>query len=75
MPDTSLSLERKADDWILAGPDAEPFELINEYLAYLADRNYSPQSVRAYGFALLAFCRWLFLSSTLLPGSGSRSYG
>ena len=34
-------------------------ELVNEYLSYLADRNYSPQTVRVYGFALLAFCRWL----------------
>ena len=35
------------------------FGLVNEYLAYLADRNYSPKTVRAYGFDLLAFCRWL----------------
>jgi len=33
--------------------------LVNEYLGYLADRNYSPRTVRAYGFDLLAFCRWL----------------
>lgn len=32
---------------------------MNDYLSYLADRNYSPRTVRAYGFDLLAFCRWL----------------
>ena len=26
---------------------------------YLADRNYSPRTVRACGFDLLALCRWL----------------
>lgn len=26
---------------------------------YLADRNHSPKTVRAYGYDLLAFCRWL----------------
>lgn len=44
---------------MLAGPEAAAFGVVNEYLGYLADRNYSPQTVRAYGFALLAFCRWL----------------
>ena len=33
--------------------------LVNEYLGYLADRNYSPRTLRAYGYDLLAFCRWL----------------
>jgi hypothetical protein len=33
--------------------------LVNEYLGYLADRNYSPRTGRAYGYDLLAFCRWL----------------
>ncbi len=41
------------------GLGAERFTLVNEYLSYLADRNYSPQTVRVYGFALLAFSRWL----------------
>lgn len=45
--------------WSLGGPDATDFELVNEFLSYLADRNYSPQTVRVYGYALLAFCRWL----------------
>lgn len=38
---------------------AARFALVNEYLGYLADRNYSPRTGRAYGFDLLAFCRWL----------------
>jgi hypothetical protein len=33
--------------------------LINDYLGYLADRGYSPQTVRAYAFDLLAVARWL----------------
>jgi Phage integrase, N-terminal SAM-like domain len=33
--------------------------LINDYLGYLADRGYSPQTVRAYAFDLQAFARWL----------------
>jgi len=44
---------------VLAGPASVRFELVDEYLAYLSDRNYSPKTVRAYGFDLLAFCRWL----------------
>ena len=43
----------------LAGVDVENFRLINEFLGYLADRAYSPQTVRAYAFDLLAIARWL----------------
>jgi len=57
--DAELRLERGADGWVLAGGDANRFALVNEYLSYLSDRNYSPQTVRVYGFSLLAFCRWL----------------
>jgi integrase/recombinase XerD len=59
VPDTQLLLEKRDDIWMLAGVEADRFGLVNEYLSYLADRNYSPQTVRAYGFSLLAFCRWL----------------
>jgi len=45
--------------WRLSGPAAARFELVNEFLGYLADRNYSPMTVRAYAFDLLAFTRWL----------------
>jgi site-specific recombinase XerD len=56
----ALRLERDADGtWRLAGTRAGEFALVNDYLGYLADRNYSPRTVRAYGFDLLAFCRWL----------------
>ncbi len=54
-----LRLEQRDGDWLLGGPAAPVFGLVNEYLEYLADRNYSPATVRAYGFDLLAFCRWL----------------
>ena len=57
--DCRLRLEQRDDGWVLAGPEAERFGLVNEYLSHLADRNYSPKTIRAYGFDLLAFCRWL----------------
>jgi site-specific recombinase XerD len=45
--------------WTLSGPGADKYPLVNQYLGYLADRNYSPRTLRAYGYDLLAFCRWL----------------
>ncbi len=45
--------------WVLAGSSAVEYSMVNEYLGYLADRNYSPRTVRAYGYDLLAFSRWL----------------
>lgn len=57
--DCLLRLEQRDGGWALAGPEAERFGLVNEYLSYLADRNYSPRTLRSYGFDLLAFCRWL----------------
>jgi site-specific recombinase XerD len=57
--DCSLRLEQRDGEWLLAGSDVERFGLVNEYLSHLADRNYSPRTVRAYGFDLLAFCRWM----------------
>lgn len=44
---------------LVGGDDHGTLTLVNDYLGYLADRNYSSQTVRAYSFALLAFCRWL----------------
>ena len=56
----TLRLEAGAEaGWMLSGPGADNYPLVNEYLGYLADRNYSPRTVRAYGYDLLAFCRWL----------------
>jgi hypothetical protein len=57
--DGELRLDRIAGGWALAGAEVDQFALVNEYLSYLSDRNYSPQTVRVYGFSLLAFCRWL----------------
>lgn len=59
MTDVELNLEHVADEWMLGGISADRFELVNDYLSYLVDRNYSSQTVRVYGFSLLAFCRWL----------------
>jgi len=63
--DSGLRLEDSVG-WRLAGPAAGRYGLVNEYLAYLTDRNYSPKTVRAYGFDLLAFCRWLEGEDTVL---------
>ena len=57
--DEELRLDRIVGGWALAGAEVDRFALVNEYLSYLSDRNYSPQTVRVYGFSLLAFCRWL----------------
>src|SRR5208283_1877129 len=45
--------------WQLCGTAAEKFGLVNEFLGYLADRNFSPRTCRAYAYDLLAFARWL----------------
>ena len=45
--------------WRLIGPGAGRFILVDDYLGYLGDRNYSPRTIRAYAFDLLAFARWL----------------
>lgn len=57
--DGGLRVEQRDVGWVLAGPAADGFALANEYLGYLADRRYSPRTVRAYAFDLLSFCRWL----------------
>src|SRR6266566_5669813 len=60
-----LSVDRGAG-WRLAGPGSAAFGVVNEYLAYLADRRYSPRTVRSYAFDLLHFCRWLSADGTAL---------
>ena len=57
--DGGLVAEVRDGCWRLGGFGAAGFELVNDYLAYLADWNYSPRTVRAYAFDLLHFCRWL----------------
>lgn len=59
VPEAGLSLDQGDDGWRLVGDETGRFGLVNEYLAYLVDRNYSPRTIRTYGFGLLAFCRWL----------------
>jgi site-specific recombinase XerD len=54
-----LRVARRDSCFALQGPGARRFGLINEYLAYLADRAYSPRTIEAYAFDLLAFARWL----------------
>lgn len=59
-PEVALRLEKHPDGvWALAGDEAARYVLVDEFLAHLIDRNYSPKTVRAYGYDLLAFCRWL----------------
>lgn len=55
-----LTVTNDGDQWRLVGDrTSDVVALVNDYLEYLAHRNYSSQSVRAYAFSLLAFCRWL----------------
>lgn len=54
-----LRVEERDGRWWLAGLAADRFTVVNDYLGYLADRNYSPGTIRAYAFDLLAFTRWL----------------
>lgn len=61
-----LRFEEHHGRWSLVGSGAATFALVNEYLGYLADRNYSPATVRTYGFHLLAFCRWLVVERLAL---------
>jgi Phage integrase, N-terminal SAM-like domain len=54
-----LRVQASADGFVLVGEGAGDVELVNDFLGYLADRNYSRQTVRAYAFDLLHFARWL----------------
>ena len=55
VPDEGLVIERRDSGWRLVGAEADRFGLVNEYLSYLADRNYSPRTIRTYAFMLLRF--------------------
>ncbi|HVA08036.1 MAG TPA: tyrosine-type recombinase/integrase [Acidimicrobiales bacterium] len=61
-----LTAVAKDGGWVLVGTMAGEISLVNEYLAYLRDRRYSPRTVRAYAFDLLHFCRWLRFDGTAL---------
>jgi len=61
---TTIHVERSVDGWRLTGEEIqETIDACNEYLVYLADRRYSPATVRAYAFDLLHFVRWLSVES------------
>jgi len=70
---TLLRLEQDGERWQLVGSQAGRFELVNDYLGYLADRNYSPRTGRAYGYDLLAFCRWLLSEGLVLEAVTTES--
>ncbi len=59
MADAELRLVEHEGGWRLEGRGGDRLALINDYLAYVADRRYSPATVRSYGFDLLHFARWL----------------
>src|SRR5215813_13092532 len=61
MPDDErLRVDGSGERWrIKGGWHGADLQLCNDYLGYLADRRYSPASVRAYAFDLLHFARWL----------------
>jgi integrase/recombinase XerD len=62
-----LTVAKLDGQWQIVGDGAADLVgLVNDYLSYLADRNYSPQSVRAYAFALVAFCRWMAVEAIAL---------
>src|SRR6266508_3152511 len=58
-----VHVQQHGEAWVLSGPGAEGFGLLNDYLGYLADRRYSPRTIRAYAFDLLHFARWLLAAS------------
>jgi len=66
MTDSDLRVDETDAGRVLSGPAAPRFALVNEFPGYLADRRYSPKTVRAYAFDLLAFCRWLADQDTRL---------
>jgi len=59
MTEAGLKVEASGGNWRISGLGDEAPGLVNAFLAHLADRNYSPRTVRAYAFDLLHFCRWL----------------
>ncbi|TDC07386.1 hypothetical protein E1267_13715 [Nonomuraea longispora] len=56
---TNLRVDEDDGSWRLAGAAVSQFAVVNDYLGYLADRRYSPRTVRAYAYDLLSFTRWL----------------
>ena len=54
-----LRAEHRDGRWSLVGSGADGLGDVNDFLGYLADRGYSPATVRSYAYDLLAFARWL----------------
>lgn len=54
-----LRVQERDGRWAIAEDGAGALALANEFLGYLAGRNYSPRTVRGYAFDLLHFARWL----------------
>jgi len=61
--------EVRAGRWELTGTGE--LSLFNDFLGYVADRGYSPRTVRAYAFDLLHFARWLAADGTGLDEAGT----
>ncbi len=64
--DHSLTVTEADGGFVLSGPGEAGLRVVNDYLAYLSDRRYSPRTVRAYAFDLLHFCRWLRADGTAI---------
>lgn len=57
--DLLRAVERDGRWRLSSGGESADVAVMNDYLGYLADRGYSPRTVRGYAFDLLAFARWL----------------
>jgi site-specific recombinase XerD len=68
---TDLRVEQRGQGWVLTGRDSEEVRLVNDYLEYLADRNYAAGTRRSYAFDLLAFARWLTAYEIVLEAVGA----
>src|SRR5260370_34666385 len=67
MTDGDLRVDDSGAGGALTGPAAARFTLANEFLGYLADRRYSPPTVRGSAFDLLAFFPRRPAEDTQLP--------
>jgi len=66
MDECELFVAKVSDTWRIAGSASATFGAMNEYLSYLRDRNYSAMTIRAYGYSLVAFGRWLLTQEITL---------
>ena len=66
--DPKLRVQGQGEEWSLVGEGIEGFRLVNDFLSYLADRNYCEATIRAYAFDVLHFVRWLVREEIALEG-------